>query len=176
MSHEPHHHPHEAEDDIEPDLGPSKSQLKRDADELVTLGERLVELPTQQLAAVPLSEELREAVEAARAITARGARKRQLKYIGKLMRHEDPEPIRAALETFAGHHAASVARHHQCERWRDRLITEGDAALGALLQAFPGADRQHLRQLVRSAQAEAARGRPPKSSRELFRYLRELLG
>ncbi len=176
------HHPHDdatddAPDDApEHDLGPSKSQLKRDAHDLFDLGAALTALPAHQLAAVPLADELRDAVDAARAITAHGARKRQLKYIGKLLRHEDPAPIRAALDAFAGRHALGVAHHHLCERWRDRLIAEGDDALGALLREYPAADRQHLRQLVRHAQAEAAGDKPPRSSRELFRHLRELIG
>lgn len=176
MSHRPHPHDDTMDDEPEHDLGPSKSQLKRDAHDLFDLGEELTALPAHQLAAIALADELRDAVAAARAITAHGARKRQLKYIGKLLRHEDPAPIRAALDAFAGRHALGVAHHHLCERWRDRLIAEGDAALSALLQEYPAADRQQLRQLVRQAQAEAAAAKPPRSSRELFRHLRELIG
>ncbi|MEW6647722.1 MAG: ribosome biogenesis factor YjgA [Pseudomonadota bacterium] len=158
------------------DLGPSKSQLKRDAHELVDLGAALVELAAAQLAEIPLSEEVLAAVRETRGITAHGARKRQLKYLGKLLRQEDDAPIREALERLQGRHALTVAHHHQCERWRDRLIAEGDAALAPLLDEFPHADRQQLRQLMRAAQTEQAQGKPPKSARELFRALRELIG
>ncbi len=188
MSRHPHDHdeqdpdefvPDTGEEELDEELGPSKSQLKRDAHGLVDLGEELVELPAQQLAAVPLSDSVRAAVNEARAIHARGGRKRQLKYLGKLLRQhpdEEIEAIRQALDIFAGRHALAVAQHHQCERWRDRLLAEGDTALTALLDEYPTADRQQLRQLVRNAQAEIARSKPPKSSRELFRYLRELIG
>lgn len=171
MNYETHHT--EAGDEEHP--GPSKSQLKRDAHDLVALGERLVRLPAHQLEGIPLSDELRAAVDEARRITAHGGHKRQLKHIGRLMRHEDAAPIREALDLLSGHHALGVARHHQCERWRDRLLAEGDAALTELLDAFPVADRQRLRQLARGARAEAATGRPPRQARELFRALRELI-
>lgn len=167
---------HDNDDFEDEDLGPSKSQLKRDAHGLQDLGAVLVELSAQQLAEIPLSEEVLAAVKETRGITAHGARKRQLKYLGKLLRLEDDAPIREALERIQGRHALTVAHHHQCERWRDRLIAEGDAALTALLEEFPHADRQQLRQLMRAAQAEHAAGRPPKTSRELFRFLRELIG
>lgn len=168
--------PHDHDEFDDEELGPSKSQLKRDAHELVELGETLIELSNQQLATVPLSDGARAVVIETRGITAHGARKRQLKYLGKILRQEEIEPIREALEKIAGRHATVVAQHHQCERWRDRLIAEGDEALTALLHEHPAADRQQLRQLVRNAQAETAKGKPPKSSRELFRYLRELIG
>lgn len=167
---------HDHDDFDDEDLGPSKSQLKRDAHGLQDLGAELIELSAQQLAEIPLSEEVLAAVKETRGITAHGARKRQLKYLGKLLRQEEEGPIREALERIQGRHALTVAHHHQCERWRDRLITEGDAALTALLDEFPHADRQQLRQLMRAAQAELAKDKPPKSSRELFRALRELIG
>jgi ribosome-associated protein len=167
---------HDHDDFDDEDLGPSKSQLKRDAHGLQDLGAELVELSAQQLAEIPLSEDVLATVRETRAITAHGARKRQLKYLGKLLRQEEEGPIREALERIQGRHALTVAHHHQCERWRDRLITEGDTALTALLEEFPQADRQQLRQLMRAAQAELAKDKPPKSSRELFRFLRELIG
>lgn len=168
-------HDHDAFEDDE-ELGPSKSQLKRDALDLTDLGAALVALSSQQLAEIPLSDAVLAAVRETRGITAHGARKRQLKYLGKLLRQEEDAPIREALERVQGRHALSVAHHHQCERWRDRLLAEGDAALGALLDEYPHADRQRLRQLMRAAQAEQAQGKPPKSARELFRALRELIG
>ncbi|GAB4289320.1 MAG: ribosome biogenesis factor YjgA [Thiohalomonadaceae bacterium] len=158
------------------DIGPSKSQRKRDAHELLDLGAALVELAPQQLAEIPLAEEVLAAVKEARSITTHGARKRQLKYLGKLLRQADDAPIREALERLQGRHALTVAHHHQCERWRDRLIAEGDAALTELLDEFPHADRQQLRQLMRAAQTEQAKDKPPQSARALFRALRELIG
>ena|SRR5579859_5875309 len=163
------------EDDID-DLpeGPSKSQQKRDMQALQDLGAELVRLPEQQLAALDLPEKLRDAIELARRITSHGAQKRQRQYIGKLMRGIDPEPIRTLLEQLRGTDRLSKARFQENEHWRDRLIAEGDAALAEFLERRPGADRQHLRRLMREAAQEAATGRPPRHARELFRYIQSL--
>lgn len=153
----------------------SKSQLKRESEALQTLGEELVELPASKLAKIPMPEELADAVELARRITARGGRKRQLQYIGKVMRKINAEPIEAAMEALRNEHLRENARLHTLEQWRDRLINEGDAALAELLEQQANLDRQHLRQLMRNAQQEAKKNKPPKSARELFRYLREAM-
>ncbi len=155
-------------------LPPSKSQLKREAAELQRLGEALVALSPARRAGVPMPDSLREAVELAARIRQRGGRRRQLQYIGKLMRTIDTAPIRAALEAFERQGAEESARFHRLERWRDRLLEEGDAALEELLRLSPGADRQRLRALIRQARAERLRGGAPKAARALFRLLREL--
>lgn len=152
----------------------SKSQLKRESEALQALGEALVALPASKLSKVPMPDTLAEAVAEARRIKAYGGRKRQLQYIGKLMRGIDAEPIQQAMDAMGNDAARENARFHRLEQWRDRLISEGDAALGELLEEYSGADRQHLRQLIRNAQREQAKGQGPKSARELFRYLREL--
>jgi ribosome-associated protein len=152
----------------------SKSQLKRESNALQEMGEELVALPASKLARIPMPDELAEAVALARKIKARGGLKRQLQYIGKIMRSIDAEPIEQALNELKNAAGKEAARFHRLEQWRDRLIGEGDAAMGELLEEFPHADRQHLRQLIRNAQTEAAKGKPPKSAREIFRYLREL--
>lgn len=154
---------------------PSKSELKRESHALQDLGETLVELPAARLARVPLTDELREAVELARRIKQRGGRKRQIKFIGKLLRSGDPEPIQQALAEMESQDAADSARHHLAERWRERLLEEGDEALTAFLDENPGADRQRLRQLVRSARQEKAAEKPPRQARELFRLVRDTL-
>lgn len=153
----------------------SKSQLKRESHALQELGEELVELPAAKLAKIPLPEELAEAVALARRIKARGGRKRQLQYIGKVMRKIDAEPIQQALSALKTDAIRETARLHRLEQWRDRLLEEGDTALAELLDEYPAADRQHLRQLMRNAQREKKQNKPPKSARELFRYLRELV-
>lgn len=163
------------DDDDEEIIYVSKSQLKRESHALQELGEELVELPAAKLEKIPLPEELAEAVALARRIKARGGRKRQLQYIGKLMRKLDEEPIRLAMSQLKSESARETAQLHQLEQWRDRLVAEGDAALAELLEQQPQADRQHLRQLVRNAQREIKQNKPPKSARELFRYLRTLL-
>jgi ribosome-associated protein len=154
--------------------GPSKSQLKREMLELQELGVELVKLPPDQLATLELPEKLVDAIELARRITSHGAQKRQRQYIGGLLRDLDVQPIRALLEKLRGADRASKARFQENERWRERLIAEGDAALAEFLERRPGADRQHLRRLVREAAAEAAAGKPPRHARELFRYLQSL--
>ena len=157
---------------------PSKSRLKREAEAVQALGKELVELPAARYAAVmnklELPEGLREAIDTCRGIHARGGRKRQLQYIGKLMRGIDAEPIRHALESLAGKDRAETALLHRLERWRERLIAEGDAALTELLDEYPTAERQALRQLVMKARKEQEAGRPPAAARALFRALREL--
>lgn len=162
-------------DDDEEIIFVSKSQLKRESHALQDLGEELVGLPASRLAKIPMPEELADAVELARRITARGGRKRQLQYIGKVMRKIDVEPIEQAMAALHNDAARETARLHKLEQWRDRLLEEGDHALSELLDDYPQADRQHLRQLLRNAQREKQQNKPPKSARELFRYLRELM-
>lgn len=154
--------------------GPSKSQRKRESAELQALGERLVELPDARLRRLDLPDDLRDAVEAARRITARGGRKRQLQYIGRVMREVDAEPIRAQLAKLDGGDAEERAALHRAEAWRTKLLDHGDDALSELLSLCPHVDRQHLRRLVRDAADERAAGRPPRHQRELFRELRTL--
>lgn len=154
--------------------GPSRSQVKREAEALQALGEELIALPEKQLAEVPLPEPLREAIELARRITSHGGLRRQRQYVGRLMRDLDPEPIRATLERLRGADRASKARFQEAEHWRERLLREGDAALTEFLACHPQADRQQLRQLMRAAAQEAAAGQSPRHCRELFRYLQNL--
>jgi len=159
---------------VETEEKPSKTQRKLAMHGLQTLGERLVKLNPEQLDAIALPESLREAVQAARRITKHGARRRQLQYIGRLMRSIDPEPIREKLKTWDGLSEVGTARLHRIERWRDRLI-EDDAALGELAGTHPGVDIQRLRALARNARGERGAGRPPRAYRELFQVLRELI-
>ena len=160
--------------DVQDEEKPSKTQRKRAMHELQALGARLVELNPDQLAAVALPEDLREAVEQARHITRHEARRRQLQYIGRLMRSVDPEAIREKLKAWDGVSAGETARLHRIERWRERLI-EDDGALGALADAHPGIDTQRLRALVRNTREERNAGKPPRAYRELFRALREIV-
>jgi ribosome-associated protein len=158
--------------DNDHEVGLSKTKLKQQMHDLQEIGEVLVELPKDKLKQLDLPEMLLEAVMEARRITAHGGRRRQLQYIGKLMRSVDAEPIRAKLDEWNGNHAAETAVLHRLENWRTRLI-EDDAALSDLLAQYPGFDVQHLRTLIRNSRKEHQLGKPPKSSRELFRLLRE---
>jgi ribosome-associated protein len=170
MSHDPEL---PEDDDDEEMILISKSQLKRESHAMSDLGRTLVELPQHKLNKIPLEEDLKEAITLARRIKERGGHKRQLQYIGKLLRIADAEPILAALHKLEIEHAQENARLHRLEQWRDRLLKEGDSALGELLAQQPDADRQQLRQLLRSAQKEREQNKPPKSARELFKFLRD---
>lgn len=154
--------------------GPSKSQIKREAEALQALGEALVKLPDAQFKRIELPDELRAAVADCRKITQNGALRRQKQYIGKLMRNIDPAPIQAQLDVFNGVSAAENAKLHQAEKWREKLIADNEA-LTLFLNQFPAADATRLRQLIRNARDEAARGKPPKAFRELFRAIRETM-
>lgn len=154
---------------------PSKSQRKREMHALQDLGEQLVALSAERLARIPMPDALREAVREAQRLKSHEARRRQMQYIGRLMRSADPAPIQAALDALAGASRAETARQHRLERLRSRLL-EDEAALGEIAAAHPGADLQRLRQLRRSALKEQELGKPPRSFREIFQVLRELEG
>jgi len=153
---------------------PSKSQLKRDADALKRLGGTIAQLNRDQINSLPLSEDLRDAIFTYQRIKQHGGRKRQLQYIGKLMRSSDSEAIQAEMDKILNVSLLETARLHRIESTRDALIQQGDAALGEVLSSYPHADRQHLRQLMRNASHELKANKPPRSARELFRYLRDL--
>ena len=154
--------------------GPSKSQQKREVEALQALGEELVQLPDSQFKRMELPDDLRTAVAACRKITQNGALRRQKQYIGKLMRHIDAVPIQAQLDVFNGVSAEVNVKLHQAEKWRDRLIADNEA-LTLFLNGFPDTDATHLRQLIRNARDEAARSKPPKAFREIFRVIREAI-
>jgi ribosome-associated protein len=151
----------------------SKSQRKRDALALQALADELVRLTPAQLDGVPLPAELRDAVVSARELS-RGAYRRQVRYLGRLLRDADSEPVKRAVDSLRHASQEDKARLKRLERWRERLMEEGDAAVAELLDEYPGADAQQLRQLVRNACRERAAGRAPRSQRQLFRFLREL--
>ena len=165
--------PH-SQDDEEPDLHPSKTRTKQHMLELQDIGAELVALGRDQLEQLDLPETLRDAIHEMHRIHKFGAQRRQMQYIGKLMREVDPAPIVAKLDAWKGHSQQHTAHLHQLERWRDRLL-EGDEALTELLAAHPHADAQHLRALIRNAQKEREAGKPPKSYREIFQALKEIL-
>jgi ribosome-associated protein len=159
----------------EVDHGPSKSQKKRESAALQKLGEELAGLDAEQLRKMEMPGELLGALLEAQEMRQHGARKRQFKFIGKLLRDLDPAGLQETLETLREKKADADLAFHRVERWRDRLIGEGDAALTELMQEYPEADARQLRQLIRNAQQEHLQNKPPKSSRQLFRLLRELL-
>jgi len=161
------------ESDYDPDR-PSKSQRKRDSSALQVLGAALVDLPAERLAKIEMPDNLRLAVQDARRITKHEARRRQMQYIGKLMRSTDPAPIQAALDAIAGVSIAENQRMHRLERLRSNLLEDEAAALAEIVAAHPGADLQQLRQLRRNALKEREQARPPRAFREIYRFLKSL--
>lgn len=155
--------------------GKSKSQLKREMTALQDLGRELVKLSNKELARIPLTEELAEAIRLARAINSNSGLRRQMQYIGRLMREIDATPIQHAYDLLHSGKRESAEQFHHIEEWRDRLIAEGEGAVEEFLADHPAAERQRLRQLLLNIKKEREKNQPPKSARLLFRYLRELL-
>jgi ribosome-associated protein len=153
----------------------SKTRRKQEMHELQALGAALVELSAAHLERMALPAALAQAVHEARRIPSHEARRRQVQYIGKLMRGLDAEPIRAQLAAVHGGSAEERARHQRLEHWRTRLI-EDDGALTEFAAAHPASDLQQLRTLIRNARREQAGAHPPRAQRELFRVLRETAG
>jgi ribosome-associated protein len=150
---------------------PSKTKKKQEMHALQELGAALVDLSAAHFERMALPEALAQAVREARRISSHEARRRQVQFIGRLMRELDPEPIRAQLAAVEGHSAQARASHQRLEHWRARLM-EDDAALTEFASAHPGADLQKLRALLRNARKEQKEGRPPHAYRELFRLMR----
>ena len=161
-------------DDINPDdYIKSKSQVKRDMHALQALGERIVDMNEKQLAKIPLSEEMLDAIYIARKMPPKEARRRQIQYIGRLMREGNHEEIQAAVDKMQNHSDQYIHRQHQIERYRDLLIEGDKNALQQLVSNCPGIDVQQLRQLVRSAQKEKEDNKPAANARKLFAFIRE---
>jgi ribosome-associated protein len=153
--------------------GPSKSQLKRDMTALQALGGQLVSLSADQLKKITLPDNLRAAVRDAQRFTKHEAKRRQMQYIGKLMRGVDAAPIITALDEINGVSAAANARQHRLEQLRTRLL-EDETVIGDIVRDHPAADVQLLRQLRRNTLKERESAKPPRAYRELFKVLREI--
>ncbi|MFM2486701.1 ribosome biogenesis factor YjgA [Celerinatantimonas yamalensis] len=154
----------------------SKSELKREAQQLQRLGKKICDLRPAFLATIPLSEPMQEAVALAKRLTGkREALRRHMNYVGKLMRNEDIAAIEQAMEKITNRHLYANQRQHQLEQLRDELINapQSDDVINALLDNQPQLERQKLRQLIRQAKFEQSKQKAPKSARELFRYLSE---
>jgi ribosome-associated protein len=167
---------HEGETGPDQTEAPSKSQLKREALALQALGERLLELPPARLERMRISERLRSALEESRKVKGHSARRRQLRWLGKVLSGENSDQLAELVAQSDARQQADNRRFHALERWRDRLLAEGDGALPDLLGRYPDADRQQLRALIRNAEKEQAEGKAPASARKLFKYLRLLDG
>ncbi|MBX3678682.1 ribosome biogenesis factor YjgA [Cognatazoarcus halotolerans] len=152
---------------------PSKTRRKKEMHALQDLGEALIALSKEQLRRMPIPEDLLTAVLDAQRFTSHGARRRQMQYVGRLMRNVDPQPIHDALDVLAGNSRQETARQHRLERLREKLIDD-EKVLHEIAETWPGADLQRLRVLRRNAIKEREQGKPPRAFRELFRELRML--
>jgi len=154
----------------------SKSQLKRDSQALQDMGSQLVEMPEGQLKKFDLPENLKDAIYEARRLKNREGKRRQLQFIGKLMRTADTSFIQETLDRMD--HQSQTYRQHfmRLEEWRDKIISQGNSAIEALIEQYPAADRQQLRNLQRQAAREIEHKKPPTASKKLFAYLRQISG
>ena len=153
---------------------PSKSELKREMQALQEVGEAIIKLSDGELATIPLEGELLTAITLARRLKSGEGLRRQMQYVGKLMRHADTAAIELAMQDLQNGRALHNQRFHQLEQLRDVLLKEGVSAMDKVLELYPNADRQHLRQLITTAVKEREQEKPPAAARKLFRYLREL--
>lgn len=164
-----------SDDFADADEKPSKSARKREMLALQELGEAIVKLSDGELALIPLEGELAAAVAIARRINnSNEGLRRQLQFIGKLMRQSDISAIEAAYRELQNGRQLLNQQFHQLEQLRDKLLADGLDAMDEVLERYPQADRQHLRQLINAAIKERAAAQPPAAARKLFRYLREL--
>jgi ribosome-associated protein len=164
-------------DEFEPEYDrPSKSELKRQSNELQKLGEQLIDAPRDRVKRVEMPEEVRDAILMCQTITNHEGRRRQLQYVGKMMRTLDEEEvavIQRTIESWKGASKAETAALHALERRRDKLLAD-DKALTLLLEEHPHLDVQQLRTLIRNARKEQAENKPPKAYREIFQILKDL--
>lgn len=158
-------------DDEEEIIWVSKSEIKRDSEHLKKLGTELIELTPQNLEKIPLDDDLKDAIRQAQGFKLE-ARRRQIQFIGKLLRNRDPEPIQDALDKVKNRHNQQQALLHKLELVRDQLVNMGDTSLNHLMEEYPDLDRQHLRTLIRGAQKEKEANKPAKNYREIFQYLK----
>jgi len=151
----------------------SKSQAKRDVEELQKLGLKLLKLSKNTLVKFELDEKLLDALLLGQNIHSNSGHRRQVQLIGKLMRHTDAQAIQLKLKNYQHPIEQANEHFHTLEKWRDRLMSEGDSAINELLTDYPALERSRLRQLVRNAKKEAEQKKPPKSARLIFKYLKE---
>jgi ribosome-associated protein len=163
------YHPEDDEEDIK-----SRTQIKREMEALQDLGKKLTELKKEQLKEVPMGEDLRAAIDLYRNnITQREARRRQMQYIGKLMRAEDADAMQAVLDKYDSSSKAFAQSIHELEAWRTRLIDEGNQAMTDFIEKHPSVDVQQLRNLVRNAKKDVENNKNKGSAKKLFQFLRE---
>ncbi|VAW50595.1 UPF0307 protein YjgA [hydrothermal vent metagenome] len=154
--------------------GPSKSQLKRDSQHMINVGEKILQLSREDIRSLGLPDELDDAISTALKIKSHSGLKRQRLYIGKLLRAIDSEAIENKLRKIQHRHDTNTAHFKRLEKWRDNLIDNDKNTLNDIISHYPNIDRQHINQLIRIACHEKLKNKPPAASRKLFKYLREL--
>jgi ribosome-associated protein len=155
---------------------PSKSELKRQSNELQKLGEQLVAEPRDRVKRVPMPDDVKDAILMCQTISNHEGRRRQLQFVGKKMRtlsEEEVDVIQRTIDSWKGASKAETAALHALERRRDKLLAD-DKALAELVADHPDVDVQHLRTLIRNARKEQAENKPPKAYREIFQILKDL--
>lgn len=152
----------------------SKTQIKREMEALQALGELLLDVPPGVYKKMPIPEELDDALQTIKKIKSHSARRRQLQYIGKVMRQIDAAPIQAAVDEWRNGHKKLAREFHKLEQLRDDLLDNKNGVLQTVINDHPECDIQHLRQLIRMAQQERKQEKPPKNYRKLFQLLKSL--
>jgi ribosome-associated protein len=161
-------------DDPDQDAAPSKTRRKQEMHALQDIGEQLVSLNSKRLAELSLPESLMDAITEAKRLHKHEARRRQMQFIGRLMREVDPTPIQDKFAAWNSVNLQHTAWFHLMERWRDRLMVNKQA-LTELGQDYPESDLQRLRTLVRNAHKEKLANKPPKSFRAIFHELQVII-
>ncbi len=151
----------------------SKSMLKREMLNLQKIGSDLVNLPPKKLSRIEISDDLNEAITLAKKIKSREGKRRQIQYIGKIMRSADIDKILMGLEIFDQESLTYRRQKIIIEKWMNRLTLEGDKAIDDILIASPKLDRKHLRQLIRQAKKEVPEEKSKSSNKKIFSYLIE---
>ena len=154
-------------------IRPNKTELKREIKMLNQLGKELIGMTDGAIKKIPLSDNMQKAIADAKRFS-RGALQRQLRRIASMMKHEDIDAIEREIMRQKNPSKQQTAEFHQLEQWRDRLVAGDNKLLSDLIEQYPVIDRQHIRQLVRNANAELKKDKPPKSSRLLFKYLSQI--
>lgn len=166
------------DDNNEPEPEVSKSALKRQMTHLQKLGEALLKEKNARLEELPISPTLLEAIQTAIRIKHHEGKRRQMQFIGKLMRQEPADVILAIEQLLERKHQRKqkkTEQHHLVEQWRDRLISEDSSATEEFLESFPSADRQWLKQMIRQHRQESSRNKPPAAARKIFTYVQEVI-
>ena len=150
----------------------SKSQRKREVKAITDLGEKLLKIPDEQLKGLPYPK-IVDAIIAGKKIHKGNARKRQVQYIGKLLRNVDLDEVQQLIDRFDASSRSHVLKFQQLETWRDRLLKQDKTVMDEILRQIPDINTQHLRHLVRSAIRESTENlTTPVQFRKLFQYLK----